>query len=185
MALRSSAGNLQDIPFAAVNAILRWSERHVPEILKARAAAAELELASADREFGADWREDSSCMSNVLSVPVRGVEQTKLTALPSATPAFSYAFQPIVDTVAHEVFSYEALIRGPANEPAFRVLEQVPGDLKHQFDQDTRIQAIVLAARIGLKCHLNLNFLPRSLELCANAIGNTCKAAADNSLVKQ
>src|SRR6202000_1429873 len=53
---------------------------------------------------------------------------------------------------------------------------------RHQFDQDSRIQAIILAARLGLNCHLNLNLLPRSLELCADAIGNTCKAAADNGL---
>jgi EAL domain-containing protein (putative c-di-GMP-specific phosphodiesterase class I) len=110
------------------------------------------------------WSATSGCMS------IAGV------------PDFSFAFQPIVDTVAREVFSYEALIRGPANEPAFRILEQVPDDLKHQFDQDSRVQAIILAARLGLRCNLNLNFLPRSLEFCADAIGKTCKAAADNFL---
>ncbi|MDP9083982.1 MAG: EAL domain-containing protein [Pseudomonadota bacterium] len=115
-----------------------------------------------------------------VSAPVAG--QTQPTTSPSSAPAFSYAFQPIVDTVALKVISYEALIRGPGNVPAFRVLEQVPNDLKHQFDQDSRIQAIALAARIGLQCNLNLNFMPRSLELCADAIGSTCKAAADNFL---
>ena len=119
-------------------------------------------------------------MSNV--VPAQGAGPTHPAASPSLAPAFSYAFQPIVDTVAREVFSYEALIRGRANEPAFRVLERVPHDLQHQFDLDSRIQAITLAAQLGLKCSLNLNFLPRSLELCADSIGNTCKAAADNSL---
>jgi blue light- and temperature-responsive anti-repressor len=128
------------------------------------------------------WSADGRGMSNAAKVPARDAEQTQPTASPSLAPAFSYAFQAIVDTVAREVFSYEALIRGPANEPAFRVLEQVPDDLKHQFDQDSRIHAIALAARMGLKCNLNLNFLPRSLELCADAIGNTCKAAADNFL---
>jgi len=121
-------------------------------------------------------------MSDVVPVPTWGAAQTLPTAPPSAAPAFSYAFQPIVDTVAREVFSYEALIRGPANEPAFRVLEQVADDLKHQFDQDSRIQAIAVAARLGLECNLNLNFLPRSLELCADAIGNTCKAATQHRL---
>ena len=121
-------------------------------------------------------------MSNAMRAPARGAGQAHPTACAGLAPAFSYAFQPIVDTVEREVFSYEALIRGPANEPALRVLEQVPSDLKHPFDQDSRIQAIALAARLGLKCHLNLNFLPRSLELCADAIGTTCKAAADNFL---
>jgi len=121
-------------------------------------------------------------VSNAVQVSARVAGQSQPTVSPALAPAFSYAFQPIVDTVAREVFSYEALIRGPANEPAVRVLEQVPDDLKHQFDQDSRIQAITLAARIGLKCNLNLNFLPRSLELCADAIGHTCKAAMDNCL---
>jgi blue light- and temperature-responsive anti-repressor len=120
-------------------------------------------------------------MSTALRAPPQAAGQTQ-SASPSLAPAFSYAFQPIVDTAAREVFSYEALIRGPGNEPAYRVLEQVPEDLKHQFDQDTRIEAIRLAARIGLNCHLNLNFLPRSLELCADSIGSTLRAATDNRL---
>jgi EAL domain-containing protein (putative c-di-GMP-specific phosphodiesterase class I) len=95
---------------------------------------------------------------------------------------FSYAFQPIVDTVAQEVFSHEALIRGPANEPAFWVLERVPAHLKHKFDQDSRAEALALAARLGLHCHLNLNFLPKSLEASADSIASTLKAAAENGV---
>ncbi|MGA2779672.1 MAG: EAL domain-containing protein [Steroidobacteraceae bacterium] len=131
---------------------------------------------------GSGWGADGSHMSNAVPAPAQVAGKSQPPAEPKSVPAYSYAFQPIVDTVAREVFSYEALIRGPENEPAFRVLQQVPDDLKHQFDQDSRIQAIALAARMGLKCKLNLNFLPRSLELCADAIGNTCKAAADNFL---
>jgi len=121
-------------------------------------------------------------MSNPAPGLARGAIRTQSIALPSVAPAFSYAFQPIVDTVAREVISYEALIRGSDNQPAFQVLEQVPADLIHVFDQGSRIQAITLAARLGLQCNLNLNFLPRSLELRADAIGSTCKAAADNCL---
>jgi blue light- and temperature-responsive anti-repressor len=121
-------------------------------------------------------------MSNTRPAPARDAGPRHAAASPSVAAAFSYAFQPIVDTVAREVFSYEALIRGCTNEPAFRVLELVPEDLKHQFDQESRIHAINLAARIGLQCNLNLNFLPRSLELCADSIGNTCKAAVDSCL---
>jgi len=47
----------------------------------------------------------------------------------------------------------------------------VPGDLNYQFDRDSRIQAITLAVRIELECSLSLNSLPRSLELCADAVG--------------
>jgi EAL domain-containing protein (putative c-di-GMP-specific phosphodiesterase class I) len=97
-------------------------------------------------------------------------------------PAFSYAFQPIVDAVAQEIFSYEALIRGQANEPAFRVLESVPEHAKYQFDAASREAAIALAAQLGLKCHLNLNFLPQGLYASATSITSMLEAAARHSL---
>jgi blue light- and temperature-responsive anti-repressor len=121
-------------------------------------------------------------MTTALRVPPQAGGQARPSASPGLTPAFSYAFQPIVDTVAREVFSYEALIRGPHNESAQWVLAQIPEDLKHQFDQNSRVEAIKLAARIGLNCHLNLNFLPKSMELCADSIGSTLVAATDNRL---
>ena len=61
-------------------------------------------------------------MSNPAPGLARGAIRTQSIALPSVAPAFSYAFQPIVDTVAREVISYEALIRGSDNQPAFQVL---------------------------------------------------------------
>ena len=97
-------------------------------------------------------------------------------------PAFSYAFQPIVDVVAQEVYSYEALIRGRANEPAFRVLERVPANAKYQFDEDSRVAAIALAVQLGLNCHLNLNFLPRGLYASEASVMSTLAAAARHEL---
>jgi len=97
-------------------------------------------------------------------------------------PRFSYAFQPIVDVVTREVFSYEALIRGPGNEPAWQVLERVPAHQKYRFDQDSRIVAIALAARLGLDRHLNLNFLPHALCVSADSISSTLEAAVRNHL---
>jgi len=97
-------------------------------------------------------------------------------------PAFSYAFQPIVDVVASEVFSYEALIRGRANEPAFRVLERVPTQAKYQFDMDSRVAAIALAVRLGLDCHLNLNLLPQGLYASEASVTSTLAAAALHAL---
>lgn len=110
-----------------------------------------------------------------------GVAWAPSVAIGSA-PAFSYAFQPIVDVVAREVFSYEALIRGRANEPAFRVLERVPAHLKYQFDEDSRVAAIALASRLGLNCHLNLNLLPKGLYASATSVTSTLAAAARHSL---
>lgn len=94
-----------------------------------------------------------------------------------AFPAYSYAFQPIVDVVERKVFSYEALIRGPAGEPAFQVLSQVPELLRHAFDEDSRVAAIELAARLGVRCHLNLNLLPQGLYASDSSITRTLQAA--------
>jgi EAL domain-containing protein (putative c-di-GMP-specific phosphodiesterase class I) len=92
-------------------------------------------------------------------------------------PAFSYAFQPIVNALTCQVLSYEALIRGPSNEPAFQVFEQVPADGKQQFDQDSRAVAIAQGMKLGLDCHLNLNFLPQSLHVSRESIRTTLEAA--------
>ncbi|HEX3987551.1 MAG TPA: EAL domain-containing protein [Acidobacteriaceae bacterium] len=83
---------------------------------------------------------------------------------PPADPTFSFAFQPIVDAVAGEVSGFEALIRGTWDEPAWQVLQQVPPQRLNQFDQAARGEAISLAARLGVKGNLHLNFLPNALQ---------------------
>lgn len=119
-------------------------------------------------------------MDMCLPPGVAGEEQQRLAIV--GAPPFSYAFQPIVDVVARAVYSYEALIRGPANEPAFRVLDSVPAHARYQFDEDSRVAAIALAARLGLNCHLNLNFLPRGLHLSDASVTSTLAAAARHAL---
>ena len=97
-------------------------------------------------------------------------------------PEFTFAFQPIVDTQAREVVSYEALIRGPGNESAYQILRQVPADTMFAFDLKARVKAIGLAMRLGFNCSLNLNFLPLSLYSSAESILNTLEAARRVSL---
>ncbi len=97
-------------------------------------------------------------------------------------PHFSYAYQPIVDVLTHEVFSHEALIRGQGNEPAYQVLNQVDEATKYQFDQTSRIAAIKLAASLGLPAHLNLNILPGSLFSKDVSIDATLEAASHHGL---
>ncbi len=92
-------------------------------------------------------------------------------------PAFTYAYQPIVDVLTREVFSYEALIRGVDNTPAYRVLGQIPEAAKYEFDQVSRIAAIELAHKLGLRAHLNLNVLPGSLFAPEVSIEATLDAA--------
>lgn len=97
-------------------------------------------------------------------------------------PAFSYAFQPIVDTSAQSVFAWEALIRGPNDTNAFTVLSAVPEHRVHEFDHASRAEAIALAAKLGVPCNLNLNFLPRGLFLSTNAIAATLDVASRHAL---
>lgn len=92
-------------------------------------------------------------------------------------PSFTFAFQPIVDAISREVFSYEALIRGPGNEPAYQILEQVQADRLNAFAQRARSEAICLATRLGIGCHLNLNLLPHSLYSSEESVGATLETA--------
>ncbi|HEX4038396.1 MAG TPA: EAL domain-containing protein [Acidobacteriaceae bacterium] len=92
-------------------------------------------------------------------------------------PTFTFAFQPIVDGAARAIVAWEALIRGPWDEPAWQVLNQVAPTRLHLFDQNARGQAIVLAARLGLDRPLHLNFLPRSLHTFPNTVLATIESA--------
>jgi len=99
----------------------------------------------------------------------------------ASTPSFTFAFQPIVDAKVHKVFSYEALIRGLDHESAYEVLGRVPAKNMLLFDQEARIEAIELAARLGIDCHLNLNLIPQSLQSPASIL-TTLEAASRTHL---
>ncbi|MCB1325606.1 MAG: EAL domain-containing protein [Spirochaetales bacterium] len=82
------------------------------------------------------------------------------------------AFQPIVHLETRTIYSYEALVRGPAGEGAGWVLGRVDDANRYQFDQSCRVRAIELAARLGVATHLNINFLPNAVyrpETCIRA----------------
>ncbi|HEY0307364.1 MAG TPA: EAL domain-containing protein [Acidobacteriaceae bacterium] len=94
-----------------------------------------------------------------------------------SNPAFTFAFQPIVDAATRCAWSQEALIRGASNEPAYQILQQVPPEHFHQFDQQARLKAIELAASLEIGCNLNLNFPPQCLHLFPGSILEILKAA--------
>jgi len=95
---------------------------------------------------------------------------------------FSFAFQPIVDAVSRKVVSWEALVRGPWDEPAWHVLNQIqPLDLP-RFDQNARSAAIALAARLGIDRPLHLNLVPRALDANPKTLLATIEAARQASL---
>lgn len=90
---------------------------------------------------------------------------------------FSFAFQPIVDLNAREIFGYEALVRGPNAESAYSVLEQVNDNNRYAFDQACRVKAIRLASRLKLDKVLSINFLPNAVYEPAHCIRSTLAAA--------
>jgi EAL domain-containing protein (putative c-di-GMP-specific phosphodiesterase class I) len=95
-------------------------------------------------------------------------------------PEFTFAFQPIVDAVARKTVSYEALVRGCANESPFMVFQQIETGRMHSFDASCRVAAVELACRLGISCDLNLNFLPQGLFLAERALLSTIEASNRN-----
>lgn len=90
---------------------------------------------------------------------------------------YSFAYQPIIDASANTIFSYEALIRGPGNEPASFVLQQVNPAEMHMFDEKCRTVAIKMAARFGLSTRLNLNLMPLSIESSSTSLSSVLTTA--------
>ena len=91
---------------------------------------------------------------------------------------FTFAFQPVVDVRDGTVYSYEALVRGPQGESAGWVLDQVNDENRYRFDQDCRVAAIALAARLGVDTNLSINFMPNAVYRPENCIRTTFAAAA-------
>ena len=79
---------------------------------------------------------------------------------------FSMAFQPIVDISTGLIYAHEALVRGINGEGAGTVLSAVDPDSRYAFDQQCRVKAIELAARLDLArdgARLSINFLPNAV----------------------
>jgi EAL domain-containing protein (putative c-di-GMP-specific phosphodiesterase class I) len=94
---------------------------------------------------------------------------------------FSMAFQPIVDLATGSVFAYEALVRGRAGQGAGHVLGAVNDTNRYAFDQACRVQAISLAARLGVAergALLSINFLPNAVYEPKACIRATLAATA-------
>lgn len=97
----------------------------------------------------------------------------------SFDPAFTFAFQPIVDTIAHEVAAHEALIRGPWEEPAWQVLNPAAAFHPDRFDETARTAAVGLAARLGIDRPLHLNFRAPCLDANPKSLLATIADAGD------
>jgi len=76
---------------------------------------------------------------------------------------FSFAFQPIIEVKAKQVFSYEAFIRGINNESSNFILSQINIANMNEFDHYARQKALEIAAKLNIRSFINLNFLPGCL----------------------
>lgn len=116
------------------------------------------------------------------SVPVLH-EQTRCHACKDGVDApfpFTMAFQPIVNIATGSVYAYEALVRGPHNEPAGEILSRLTPENLYSFDQNCRVRAIELASRLGLAdtgARLSINFMPGAVYSPAACIQLTLRTA--------
>jgi EAL domain-containing protein (putative c-di-GMP-specific phosphodiesterase class I) len=90
---------------------------------------------------------------------------------------FAHAYQPIVDALTGDQYACEALVRGPAGEPASTVLSRVTPQNQYLFDQRCRVRAIEGAVALGLTTRLSINFLPNAVYRPEMCIRTTLAAA--------
>lgn len=93
---------------------------------------------------------------------------------------FTMAFQPIVDIRLQRVFAYEALVRGVDQAGAGTILSRVDAANRYAFDQQCRVKAIELAAKLrltGQGAGLSINFLPSAVYEPAACIRLTLATA--------
>jgi EAL domain-containing protein (putative c-di-GMP-specific phosphodiesterase class I) len=90
---------------------------------------------------------------------------------------FVFAYQPIVELGAQQIYAHEALVRGPNGESAYSVLSQVNDSNRYAFDQACRVAAIKGAAELNLQGYLSINFLPNAVYRPEACIRSTFDAA--------
>ncbi len=87
------------------------------------------------------------------------------------------AFQPIVDVGRRSVFAYEALVRGTDGASAADILARVNDDNRYAFDQRCRVRAVEMAAALGMRKKLSINFMPNAVYEPSRCLRTTLEAA--------
>ncbi|MFC4174581.1 EAL domain-containing protein [Microvirga sp. GCM10011540] len=93
---------------------------------------------------------------------------------------FTMAFHPIVDVERHEVWGYEALVRGTEGQSAGSILNRVDEANLYKFDQSCRVKAIELAGRLfepDSDTRLSINFMPNAVYEPSACIRASLEAA--------
>ncbi|MGI4828444.1 MAG: EAL domain-containing protein [Janthinobacterium lividum] len=92
------------------------------------------------------------------------------------------AFQPIVNAASETVVAYEALVRGVDGSSAAQILSRVNEGNRYAFDQNCRIKAIELAAKLHIAdqgARLSVNFMPGAVYSPSACIRRTLDAARE------
>ena len=97
--------------------------------------------------------------------------------MPAIGPAFTIAFQPIVDLESREVFAHEALVRGARGEGALEVLGKVQPPHRFAFHEACRVKAIEMASMLGMQSRLSLNVAPNDVAGPAQCFHTAIRAA--------
>ncbi|TFL19694.1 EAL domain-containing protein [Jannaschia formosa] len=93
------------------------------------------------------------------------------------TRPITMAFQPIVDLSEGTVFAQEALVRGTDGASAKEVLDAIDASSLYAFDQQCRVTAIALAARLDPAMTVSINFMPNAVYKPETCIERTLWAA--------
>lgn len=120
------------------------------------------------------WR--SNISDHKIEIP--GAKFQKTHATISKAP-YTFAFQPIIHIPSRSIFSYEALLRGPFNEPANYILNQIDKDKYHIFHEQSRINSLMMAKTLGLQKNININFPPSGLKESPTAISSILDASKE------
>ncbi|MEI8021448.1 MAG: diguanylate phosphodiesterase [Schlesneria sp.] len=94
----------------------------------------------------------------------------------------TYAYLPIIDSETLSVVSFEAKLRGLNNETLDDFLRAMPSIERSQFDGYCRGLAISMAARLGLKCALNLRMMAENATDARVAIRSTIEIAEKENI---
>ena len=99
---------------------------------------------------------------------------------------FSFAFQPIIDPLAREIVSVEALLRTPDGAPPLAYFASLEDDALYQADLKSKSAAFALADRLSLAEHtLAINLTPLTLVKIPDAVPFLLKEIALNGLVPE
>ncbi|QKJ86027.1 Diguanylate phosphodiesterase [Paramixta manurensis] len=105
---------------------------------------------------------------------------------PIAEVACSFAFQPVIDPLAREVVSLEALLRTPDGNSPETYFNALSGDDIYAADLSSKKVAFAMAAALNLrKQMLSVNLLPMTLVNVPGAVNFLLQEIKQNGLVPE